>query len=251
MAAETWLWEERGRTAAPFWRNARTLAVDVAEPLIRLAQIPGAFVPGLDRALDKASGLTALFGADLNISPLDGPAAFAPLDGVPPPVVSKDGEGPVFFDGVETTITVAHNGRGTEQILLERIDLCVIAHAPGADSYFAYSLEGEGIIGAGFIEPLRFYVEVGANGARPARRQMTRPEGGKAMLVARGPNFLDTEPPGFYAIGPGELPVMLKLTVTALDTGYYETCFRFFYRVAARELRQYTSDPIRLYTDGA
>ena len=44
---------------------------------------------------------------------------------------------------------------------------------------------------------------------------------------------------------------MIKVTVNALDAGYYDTCLRFFYRVAARELRQYTSDHVRLYTDEA
>jgi hypothetical protein len=175
MQAKTWQWPEQGATQPPFWRKARTLAVDYGEPIVRLAQIPGSFVPGLDKALDKIGGLTALYGADLNIAPLDGPEALKPIDGVPPPATAKGGDGPVFFDGVEITTTVAHNMRGKEPIVLERIDLCVIEFAPGRDEYFAYGREGEAIIGAGFIEPMRFFVELEAKGPRPARRQLRDP----------------------------------------------------------------------------
>jgi len=250
--AKPWQWEQRASSRAPLWRKVRTLALDYAEPITRLAQISGAFVPvpGLDKALDKVGGLTALFGADLNISGLDGPNAFKPLDGVPPPVAAKAGDGPVFFDGVETTLSVAHNARGKEQILLERIDLCVIAFAGGKDPYFSYGRDGEAIIGAGFIEPMRFYVELEAAGPRPARRQVRGADGKEAMLIAAGGNFLNTDPSGFYAFAPNDAPVVVKVLLTVLDPGYYETCLRFFYRVAARELRQHTTDPIRLYGDG-
>lgn len=251
MQAKTWQWPEQGATQPPFWRKARTLAVDYGEPIVRLAQIPGSFVPGLDKALDKIGGLTALYGADLNIAPLDGPEALKPIDGVPPPATAKGGDGPVFFDGVEITTTVAHNMRGKEPIVLERIDLCVIEFAPGRDEYFAYGREGEAIIGAGFIEPMRFFVELEAKGPRPARRQLRDPDGKKRMLIARGENFLDTEEYGGYSFSPSEPPQVIKITVNALDAGYYDTCLRFFYRVAGRELRQYTSDHVRLYTDGA
>lgn len=250
MPAKTWEWGQQGGMRAPLWQKVRTLALDYGEPIIRLAQILGAFIPGVDKVLDKAGGLTALFGADLNISSLDGPNAFKAIDGVPPPVASKAGDGPVFFDGVETTLTVAHNARGKEQILLERIELCVIAFIAGKDPYFSYLREGEAIVGAGIIEPMRFYVELEAQGPRPARRQIRRADGTKEMLIARGANFLATDPAAFYAFAPGEVPVVIQFTVTALDAGYYETCLRLFYRVAARELRQYTSEPIRLYTEG-
>jgi hypothetical protein len=251
MQAKTWQWGDRGATRPPFWRKALTLAIDYGEPIVRLAQIPGSFVPGLDKALDKIAGLTALYGADLNIAPLDGPDALKPIDGVAPPATAKGGDGPVFFDGVEITTTAAHNKRGKETIVLERIDLCVIEFVPGKDEYFAYGREGEAIIGAGFLEPMRFFVELEAKGPRPARRQLKMPDGKKRMLVARGANFLDTDEDSYYSISPNDPPQVIKITVNALDAGYYDTCLRFFYRVDARELRQYTSDHVRLYTDGA
>jgi len=251
MQAKTWQWAEQGRTRPPFWRKALTLAVDYGEPIVRVARIPGSFIPGVDKTLDRISGLTALYGADLKIAPLDGPEALKPINGVPEPATAKDGDGPVFFDGVEITTTVIHNMRGKEPIVLERIDLCVIEFAPGRDEYFAYGREGEAIIGAGFLEPMRFFVELGADGPRPARRQVRMPDGKKSMLNARGPNFLDTDEDTFFSFSPNDPPQVIKVTVNALDAGYYDTCLRFFYRVAARELRQYTSDHVRLYTDGA
>jgi hypothetical protein len=251
MQAKAWQWGDQGATRPPFWRKVLTLAADYGEPIIRLAQIPGSFVPGLDKALDKIGGLTALYGADLNIAPLDGPEALKPIHGVQGPATVKGGDGPVFFDGVEITTTVLHNMRGKEPIVLERIDLCVIEFVPGKDEYFAYGREGEAIIGAGFPEPMRFFVELEAKGPRPARRQLRMPDGKKKMLVARGANFLDTEEDSCYSFSSSEAPQVIKITVNALDTGYYDTCLRFFYRVAARELRQYTSDHVRLYTDGA
>jgi hypothetical protein len=251
MPAKTWQWGNKSAIRPPFWRKVLTLAVDYGEPIIRLAEIPGSFVPGLDKALDKIGGLTALYGADLNIAPLDGPEALKPIDGVPEPATAKSGDGPVFFDGVEITTTAVHNMRGKEPIVLERIDLCVIEFVAGKDEYFAYGREGDAIIGAGFLEPMRFFVELEAKGPRRARRQLRLPDGKKKVLIARGANFLDTEDDSYYLLSSGDAPQVIKITVNALDAGYYDTCLRFFYRVAARELRQYTSDHVRLYTDGA
>lgn len=246
------VWQQDQSTEPPPWpwRTVRTLAVDIADPIIRLAKIPGAFIPGVNKALDSASDFTAMFAADLNISPLDGLVTSKPFDGVPPPVTTKTGDGPVFFDGVETTITVSHNGKGKEQILLERIDLHVSEYFPGPNPYYSYKRDGEAVIGAGFIEPMRMYVEVGAKGAHRARRQIVRDNGKKDMIVAQSDNFLDTDPAGFYLFATNDAPIIIKTTLTALDAGYYKTCLRFFYRVAGRELRQYTSDPVHLYSDG-
>ena len=249
MQAEPWRWDS-GAGEAPLWQKVLTLAHDYGEPIIRLAQIPGSFVPGVDKALDRLAALTALYSADLNISALDGPHAFKALDGAPPPVTAKSGDGPVFFDGVEARVTVSHNAKGKESILLERIDLTTIAFVPGHDSYFDYRLEGEAIIGAGQVEPMRFFVELDARGPRPARRQVRAPDGTKTMLIAQGPNFLDTDPESYWSFSASEPPLPLRFTLTPLDAGYYEACFRFFYRVAARELRQHTTAPIRLYTRG-
>ena len=146
-------------------------------------------------------------------------------------------------------ITVGHNGKGEQPITLERIDLSVTP-CPGVDPYFSYSREGEAIIGAGFIEPMRFFVELRAKGPQPARRQVRAADGTKTMLIARGQNFLDTDPESYYEFAPKEAK-KITFTLTALDAGYYEAYLRFFYRVAARELRQQIRDPIRLYTDGA
>jgi hypothetical protein len=250
MQAQTWDWGRQGGAQAALWQKVRTLALDYSEPIIRLAQIPGAFIPGANKVLDKVGDLASLFSVDLNFSALDGPSAFKSFHGVPPPVTSKTGEGPVFFDGVEIMITVKHNAKGTEQVLLERIDLCPIAFVAGKDPYFSYLREGEAIIGAGFIEPMRFYVEVGAEGAGPSRRQILQGDGKKEMLIAQSDNFLDTEPAGTYNFRPQDDPLLIKFTITGTDPGYYEICLRFFYRVAARELRQYTSDIVRLYTEG-
>jgi hypothetical protein len=156
----------------------------------------------------------------------------------------------VFFDGVEATVNVEHNRLGSEQILLERIDLRLLSFEEGQDPYYSFARQGEKIIGAGFVEPMRFFVELTKEGPQPARRQLVQSDGSKKMLVAGSANFLDTEPAGIYAFAANDAPVVIKLTLTALDKGYYETCLCFYYRVASRELRLYVSEPIRLYTDG-
>src|SRR5262249_14490992 len=148
MQAKPWEWTQR-RTP-PLWQKARTLASNYTEPIIRAAKIPGAVVPGLNKALDQLGELASLFAADLEISPLGDAIEFKTAPGVPPPVASKSGDGPVFFDGVETMVTVRHNGKGQEPITLERIDLSVTP-LPGADPYFSYTRDGEAIIGAGIV----------------------------------------------------------------------------------------------------
>jgi len=247
MQAKPWKWADRREP--PLWQRARTLAIDYAEPIIRLAKIPGEFVPGLNKALDHAGELVAAYAADLTISSLHELADFKTVNGTPPPVASKSADGPVFFDGVEVVVTVQHNGKGQEQILLERIDLSVDTQ-PGVDPYFSYMRDGAAIIGAGPVESMRFFIELEANGPRPARRQIRTADGKKKMVIANGPNFLDTDPESYYSFSPREAQLM-KFNLTALDTGYYDCYLRFFYRVAARELRQQTRGPIRLYTDAA
>jgi hypothetical protein len=111
---------------------------------------------------------------------------------------------------------------------------------------FSDRRHGEAYFGAGPVLPQRFYVELKRTGPELARRKLD--DGAKTMVVAHGPNFLDMEPSGIYDFSPNEVPIVIKIALTAIDAGYYETCLRFFYRVAAQELRQYTSDPIRIYT---
>ena len=186
MQAKTWQWAEQGRTRPPFWRKALTLAVDYGEPIVRVARIPGLFIPGVDKALDRISRLTALYGADLKIAPLDGPEALKPSTACRSPRPPRTATDPLLRRRRDYD-DVIHNMRGKEPIVLERIDLCVIEFAPGRDEYFAYGREGEAIIGAGSLEPMRFFVELGAEGPRPARRQVRMPDGKKSMLNARGP----------------------------------------------------------------
>jgi hypothetical protein len=250
MQAKPWEWIPRREPQ--WWEKTITLAVNCTEPIVRLLKIPGAYVPGADKVLDQVlefvSPYEALYAADLDISPLE-PIEFTPLAGVPPPVTSKSGEGPVFFDGVHMMMTVLHNGKGKEKITLERIELSVKCRL-GADTYFSYHRDGEAIIGAGFVEPLRFFVELEAKGPRPARRQVTSADGKKTMLIARGPNFLDTDPSSVYEFSPNEQQ-KINFSLTAIDAGYYEAALAFFYRVAARELRQQNRGKIYIYTDGA
>ena len=71
--------------------------------------------------------------------------------------------------------------------------------------------------------PQRFYVEL-KTGPDLARRKLD--DNAKTMVVAHGSNFLDTDPSGIYDFSPNEVPVVIKIAVTAIDAGYYETCVR-------------------------
>src|SRR5947209_15850087 len=125
MEAQRWQWNAPTQARGSLERTARTIATDWVEPLIGAAKVPFAFLPGGNTALDNAEKLLGRYAGDLDISALDSPSTLTPFDGVPPPVLSRSGDGPVFFDGVEITFTVAHNGRGEQQILLEWIELCL------------------------------------------------------------------------------------------------------------------------------
>jgi hypothetical protein len=244
MPAIPWNWKDQVGTPAWIWRKVCVLSHNYGESVLRLAGIPISVLPYANKAVGPV--LDMLFRADLNISVLD-EHSLKPVDGVPPPVTAKDGSGPVYFDGVETTFTVSHNTRGKEHITLERIELHMVSFAPGQDPDFAYQRNGERYFGAGPMVPQRFSVELKKEGPMPARRKLGDDP---KPIVAHGPNFFDTEPSGIYDFAPNETPVIIKIALTALDAGYYETCLLFFYRVAARELRQYTSDPVRIYTKG-
>jgi len=247
MNSNVWVWDDRS-PRRELWDRVRTLAHQVGEPVIKLLEIPGAFVPGAPAALGKVN---ALFGADLNISALDSGEVMAPLDGTPGPFASADDTEPVFIEGVLLSVTVAHNAKGGQQILLERLDLHLLDFDPAPRPEFDDRAEGEALYGAGLIDPLRFFVELVGPEVGRARRSARGDDGRPTMLKAQGPNFLDTDPGSFLAIGPSEAPTMMRITVTAGAPGLYRFCLRWFYRVAARELRQHTSLPVSIYSGSA
>jgi|SRR5436853_5667367 hypothetical protein len=237
-----WTWPTRDRRN--FWERVRTVAQNYTEPVVRVLEIPGAFVPGVSKALDKVG---ALFGSDLNISELDSGEVLQALDGAPGPFASDDGTSPVFIDGVATSMTASHNAKGEETILLERIDLQVVDRRPAPVAGLDAQRDASKIFGAGFMEPLRFFVDVGASGPGRARRAIRGADGKREMIVAESPNFLDTDPASFLTFGPKDQPAIVKVTMTAREPGLYTVCLRWFYRISGRELRQHTSLPILIY----
>src|SRR5205085_6497509 len=180
--ATAWSWPTRDRRN--FWERVRTVAQDYAEPVVHLLEVPGAFVPGASKALEK---IGALFGSDLNISELDSGEVLQPLDGAPGPYTSEDGTSPVFVDGVRAQIVVSHNAKGQETILLERIDVQVLSHTPAPVAAFEAQRDATQVFGAGFVEPMRFLVDVGLTGPGRARRSVRGADGKSQMLVAEGP----------------------------------------------------------------
>ena len=243
MATRIWVWQGRS-PRRELWDRVRTLAHQFGEPVIKTLEIPGAFVPGAPAALTK---LNALLGADLNISALDSGEVMSPLDGAAGPFESADGTEPVFSDGVTLSLTVAHNGKGNQPILLERADLHLLAFEPGRVDAFEAQPEGADLHGAGLIDPMRFFVELAGTEVKRARRSVLGPDGKRTMLKAESANMLDTDPGSFLSIAPSDPAAMFRITVTANTPGLYRFCLRWFYRVAARELRQHTSLPVSIY----
>ena len=245
MQATVWDWGKPITAPSRLKRKVKTLAINVVEPVTRGLEA----VPFIGKAGSAVRAAAARYLTDLRFSALARESLKA-IDGVPPPVKAKTGDGPVFFDGVEATINVEHDRMGDDQILLERIELRSLSFEEGQDPYYSFARQGEKLIGAGFVEPMRFYVELTKEGPQPARRQLVQSDGSKKMVLAGSENFLDTEPAGTYAFASKDAPVVIKVRLTALDTGYYETRLLFYYRVASQVLRLYESEPIRLYTDG-
>jgi|GEM_PF-3741578 len=240
--ATLWRWPSRDRRN--FWNKVYTLAEGVGEPIIRLLEVPGAFIPGATNALEKTR---ALFRCDLNISELDSNNVMEPLSGTPGPFTSKDGESPVFIKGLMLTTTIAHNRKSDERILLERVDIKVINYCSEAIAEYDVERDATGIYGAGFVEPLRFMIEVDSNGPGLARRIYRNPDGVTQVLTAAGPNILDTDPASFLTLGKDDDPEFFRFTISAIEPGLYELCVRWFYRINANELRQHTSLPFQIY----
>jgi hypothetical protein len=236
----TWNWPKRDRRN--FWNRVRTVAQDCAEPVVHVLEVPGAFVPGASKALEK---IGELFGGDLNIPELDSGEVIEPLDGQPGPYTSEDGTCPVFIGGLRAAFSISHNGKGHEPIVLERLDLKVLERKLAPIAAYEVRPDVERVFGAGSIEPLRFFVEIDENGPRPARRSMRDANGNSIMIVADSPNVLDTDPSSILSFSPSEAS-MFRLTMTVRDPGLYTICLRWFYRIG-RELRQHTSMPILIY----
>lgn len=161
----TWMWPKRDRDN--YWERVRTIARDVGEPIVHILEVPGAFIPGASKALEKVN---ALFGSDLNISELDSAEVLEVLDGAPGPFAAEDGSNPVFLEGVKATVTIAHNGKGQESILLERVDVSVIEYRPSQIESYEAQFDATKMFGAGFVEPMRFFIDIGQGGPDRARR---------------------------------------------------------------------------------
>lgn len=240
MSPTPWTWKPR----TGLWDRVRTIAGNVGEPVIKLLEVPGAFVPGASAALKNAR---ALIGADLKISELDAAEVMTPLDGAPGPFASADGSEPVFIEGVRLAVTLAHDGRSEAQILLERLDLHLIDYRAERHPEYDAGIDAAALFGAGLVEPMRFFVELDGPKVGRARRMVREPDGRHRPLVAESPNFLDTDPAALLALGLREAPQPLRVTVTAQRPGFYRFCLRWFYRVGAAELRQHTSLPVSIY----
>jgi hypothetical protein len=243
MPSRPWTWDPRSPRQA-LWARVRTLATDLGQPVVKLLEVPGAFVPGAPAALKS---LGALFGADLQISALDSGEVLSALDGAPGPFASADGSEPVFIEGVKLAITVAHNSQSDAQVLLERLDLHLIEHDPAPRPEYEAAIDAEALFGAGLVEPLRFFVELDGPKVGRARRMVRGADGRSEPLIAESPNFLDTDPAALLALGPKDPPQPFRITVSAQSPGLYRFCLRWFYRVGARELRQHTSLPVAIY----
>ncbi|TWV89102.1 hypothetical protein [Chitinophaga pinensis] len=98
------------------------------------------------------------------------------------------------------------------------------------------------------MEPLRFFVELTHNGPMPARRAV-REDGKTQYLISESGNFFHTDPEIYYTFSSSEPPLQIKVTVSASESGYYEYCFRFFYRLDGGALRQWCSDKYCIYTN--
>jgi hypothetical protein len=244
MSPTPWTWNPR----RGLWDRVRIVATDLGEPIIKLLEVPGAFVPGASAALKSAR---SLIGADLQISALDSAEVLTPIDGAPGPFASADGSEPVFIEGVRLAVTLAHDGRGDAQILLERLDLHLLEYSPERRPEYDVAINAEALFGAGLVEPMRFFVELDGSKVGRARRMLREPDGRSRPLIAESPNFLDTDPAALLAFGPKDGPQPFRVTVTAQRPGQYRFCLRWFYRVGARELRQHTSLPVSIYQSEA
>ena len=247
MSPTRWTWDPRSPRQA-LWERVRTIATDVGEPIVKLLEVPGAFIPGAPAALKS---VRALFGSDLQISALDSGEVLMALDGAPGPFASADGSEPVFVEGVRIAVTLAHNGSGEAPVLLERLDLHLLEHRAGRRPEYEAAIDAEALFGAGLVEPLRFFVELDGPKVGRARRIVREADGGSRPLVAESPNFLDTDPAALLALGPKDPPQPMRITVSASSPGLYRFCLRWFYRVGARELRQHTSLPVAIYQGDA
>ncbi|ACU61250.1 hypothetical protein [Chitinophaga pinensis] len=133
---------------AGFAGAIRTIAERITEPVIRIAAIQGAFIPGVGTALDK---LKEAFGVNLAVSIPSFPLSLSPLDGTPPPLTARDGKRPVFIDGMKVSFTISHNRKGNEQLVLEHVDICLLDVQKGIDPFFEFQANVNAIIGAGML----------------------------------------------------------------------------------------------------
>ncbi len=240
-------WEPQPVPARRLEGFVRIIARDYVGPIADLARSLASAIPGVKEGADAIEKVAARFAADLWFAPFDGQGALLPLDGAPAPVRARSADAPVFHDGVRVTLTVGHNGKGTDPILLEWLEIQVVEFTKGGDPYYSVRPDGEAIFGAGDMEVRTFFIEIAGPKVLPARRKV---DGKDDPVPARSDNAFDTDPPVAVALTSKELPVRLVCVLSALEQGTYKARLRLLYRVAGREIREWLSDPVCIYTDG-
>ena len=238
-------WEPQPVPARPIEGFLRIIARDYVGPIVDLARSLGPAIPGVKEGADAIDKVASRFAADLWFTPFDEQGALLPLDGAPAPVRARSADAPVFHGGVRATLTVGHNAKGTEPILLEWLEIQVVEFTEGLDPYYSVRPDAEAVFGAGHMEVITTFIELAGPKTLPARRKVD----GKAVL-ARSDNAFDTDPPVAIALTPEELPLRLVCVLSALERGTYKARLRLLYRVGGREIREWLSEPICIYTDG-
>jgi hypothetical protein len=150
-------------------------------------------------------------------------------------------EGPVYAEGVQISITLAHNLIGTEKITILKI-APLVTFTAGANPALAYSIPSDAIGGTGIIEPRRFIVRL--NGPEAPSAAWLNDKG--ESQPAESDNLLAVPNRALLSLNNQDSVENLEISVVAVRAGTYDVAFAISY-VSGADDRQMKTRSIRIY----
>lgn len=191
-----------------------------------------------------------LSSSDLVVSPLDQESRILALDGYPV-LTDRTDKRPVFTGGFKVLLTLSHNRKGHESVIVTRVIPIIADFEPGANANYRYSVDGSQIKAKGIAPPKKFLLPL--YGKKIGTTTWSYEDPATKTVLAReasSDDILNTDPPMHLKLSdsPDNDTEELIGHIVAKEAGLYRIFFRIEYTCDGKD-RVHVTDSVLLYSE--